>query len=221
MIQATADLDRVIVITLVSKVVMPVMVPTGQVFAHKLGVFASDDTAMLALLSSASHYWWAIDRSSTMKADLNYSPSDVFETLPLPNLTAEMRTVGARLDAFRRDLMLFRQAGLTATYNLVHDPFCTDAGITELRDIHRQIDKATVRAYGWTDLAATLGHDFHPTRQGTRYTVAPAPRQEILDRLLELNHARYAEEVHAGRSVGKGSRKRPATGPADGSSLLF
>ena len=48
--QAIAGLDRVIVITLVSKIVMPVMVPTGQVFAHKLVVFATDDTAMLALL---------------------------------------------------------------------------------------------------------------------------------------------------------------------------
>jgi antitoxin component of RelBE/YafQ-DinJ toxin-antitoxin module len=56
-------------------------------------------------------------------------------------------------------------------------------------DGHRQIDVATVRAYGWDDLANSLGHGFHDTHQGTRYTVASAPRQEILDRLLELNHA--------------------------------
>ena len=37
------------------------MVPTGQVFSHDLGVFAADDTGMLALLSSAPHYWWAIN----------------------------------------------------------------------------------------------------------------------------------------------------------------
>ncbi|MEU3166999.1 DNA methyltransferase [Streptosporangium sp. NPDC006930] len=52
---AIAGLRQVVVITLVSKVVMPVMVPTGQVFSHMLGVFATDDTAMLALLSSAPH----------------------------------------------------------------------------------------------------------------------------------------------------------------------
>jgi hypothetical protein len=216
-----SDLDRVIVITLVSKAVMPAMVPTGQVFAHKLGVFATDDTAMLAILSSAPHYWWAISRSSTMKADLNYSPSDVFETLPLPSLTTEMRILGDHLDTFRRNLMLSRQSGLTATYNLVHDSSRTDPDIAELRDIHRQIDEVTVRAYGWTDLAVTLGHSFHVTRQGTRYTVAPAPRQEILDRLLELNHARHAAEVEAGRYVRKGPHRRPASGPADGESPLF
>ena len=45
MIKAIAGLDRVIVITLVTaKSVMPVMVPTGQVFSHALGVFATDDT---------------------------------------------------------------------------------------------------------------------------------------------------------------------------------
>lgn len=196
---AIAGLDRVIVITLVSKVVMPMMVPTGQVFAHKLAVFASDDTAMLALLSSAEHYWWAISRSSTMKADLNYSPTDVFETLARPDLTTELRTLGDRLDTYRRSLMLDRQIGLTSTYNLVHDASCTAPDIAELRTIHRDIDYAVARAYGWDDLAApgALDHGHHDTRQGPRYTVGPVVRQEILDRLLELNHARYAAEQAA------------------------
>ena len=61
---ASPGLQRVIVITLVSKTVMPVLVPTGQVFSHMLGVFATDDTAMLALLSSAPHYWWAVTYAS-------------------------------------------------------------------------------------------------------------------------------------------------------------
>jgi hypothetical protein len=210
-LQAAIDgLDRVIVITLVSKVVMPVVVSTGQVFAHKLGVFATDDTGTLALLSSAPHYWWAISRSSTMKADLNYSPSDVFETLPRPEVTPDMRKIGDHLDTFRRELMLARQAGLTATYNLVHDHNCTDADIVELREIHRAIDESVVRAYGWDDLLATgLDHGFHDTRQGPRYTIGPVVRQEILDRLLELNHERYAAEVKAGLHD-KRTRKRSA-----------
>ena len=216
-----SKLNRVVVITLVSKVVMPVMVPTGQVFAHKLGVFATDDTGMLALLSSAPHYWWAISRSSTMKADLNYSPSDVFETLACPELTAEMRQLGSRLDAFRRELMLSRQAGLTTTYNLVHDPRCTDRDIAELREIHRAIDETVVQAYGWDDLiAAGLDHGFHKTRQGTRYTIGLAERQEILDRLLELNHQRYTAEDKMGLH-GKRTRKRPIKGPTKDPTLFL
>jgi hypothetical protein len=82
---------------------------------------------------------------------------------------------------------------------MVHDPACHDEDIAELREIHRLIDEAVVRAYGWDDLLAQgLDHGFHETRQGVRYTVGPIVRQEILDRLLELNHERYAEEVAAG-----------------------
>jgi hypothetical protein len=216
--QAINGLDRVIVITLVSKVVMPVIVPTGQVFSHVIGVFATNDTAMLALLSSSPHYWWTIERASTLETRIRYTPSDVFETFPLSVMIAEMRELGDHLDTFRRDLMLARQAGLTATYNLVHDPKCADADIAELRDIHRAIDEAVVRAYGWTDLLDSgLDHGFHDTRQGTRYTIGPVVRQEILDRLLELNHDRYAAEVKAG--LHKPRKKRPTAD--DGAMSLF
>ena len=97
--------------------------------------------------------------------------------------------------------MLARSAGLTNTYNLVHDPHCTDADIVELRKIHWRIDHAVARAYGWENLE--LDHGFHETRQGIRYTVGPMARQEILDRLLELNHDRYKVEVAAGLHVKK------------------
>ncbi|WP_328709794.1 Eco57I restriction-modification methylase domain-containing protein [Microbispora hainanensis] len=205
--KAIAELERVIVITLVSKVVMPVMVPTGQVFSHALGVFATDDTAMLALLSSAPHYWWARARASSMKADLRYTPSDVFETLPLPELTEEMRELGDRLDTYRRELMLARQAGLTATYNLVNDPACQDEDIVELRRIHRNIDAAVCRAYGWDDMLDKLDHGFHAVGgRETRYTVGPYAQREFVDLLLELNHARYAEEV----AKGLHDKKKPA-----------
>ncbi|OMI40260.1 Eco57I restriction-modification methylase domain-containing protein [Streptomyces sparsogenes] len=211
--RALADLKKCIVITLVSKAVMPVMIPTGSVFVHKLGIFASDDPAMLAILSSSPHYWWALDRSSTMKADLNYSPTDVFETLVRPNLTDRLRTVGTRLDEFRRELMIRRNIGLTATYNLVHDETCQDADIVELRRLHEEIDKATVEAYGWHDLldetgatppadptheAFPLDHGFHKTDQGVRYTIGLLARTEIIDRLRQLNHQAYADEVLLG-----------------------
>ncbi|MGH3626092.1 MAG: type IIL restriction-modification enzyme MmeI [Sciscionella sp.] len=100
--KAAHGLKQVIVMTLHTKTVMPVVVSTGQVFSHALGVFATDDTAMLALLSSAPHYWWAKSRGSSMKTDLRYTPSDVFETFPLPELTGEMCELGDRLDTFRR-----------------------------------------------------------------------------------------------------------------------
>jgi len=211
--KAIAGLDRAIVIARISKTVMPVMIPTGQVMNEKTVVFASDDSGMLATLSSAHHYWWAISYSSTMKADLNYSPSDVFETFPRPEITSEMQELGSQLDTFRRDLMLARQAGLTATYNLVHHQGCTDADIAGLRKIHQGIDEAVVRAYGWDDLlVAGLDHGFHETRQGLRYTIGATVRREILERLLELNHERHATEVSAGLHSKRGRQQASAEG---------
>ncbi|MDG4817508.1 SAM-dependent DNA methyltransferase [Micromonospora sp. WMMD956] len=213
--QAIAGLNRVVVLAQVSKTVLPLLVPTGQVFANKIVVFAVDDTAMLALLSSAPHYWWTTSRSSTMKADLSYSPSDVIATFALPELTAELRALGDRLDTYRRDVMLSRDAGLTATYNLVFDPGCQDDDIVELRRIHRDIDVATCRAYGWDDLVEEgLDHGFHKAGAYVRYTVGPAVQREILDRLLELNHERYAEEVAQGLHDKKKSGRKPPSGPA-------
>jgi len=45
-------------------------------------------------------------------------------------------------------------------------------------------------AYGWGDVE--LDHGFHTYRQMKRWTVSPAARVEILDRLLEENHRRAA-----------------------------
>ncbi|MEU8124667.1 DNA methyltransferase [Spirillospora sp. NPDC049024] len=213
--KAIDPLERVVVIALVSKTVMPVMVPTGQVFSHMLGVYATDDTGMLSLLSSAPHYWWTLSKASTLETRVRYTPSDVFETLPLPEVTSEMRGLGERLDGFRRDVMLARQAGLTKTYNLVHNPQCSDADIVELRGIHKAIDEAVCRAYGWDDLVSRLDHGHHNIGRETRYTVGHVMWREFVDRLLELNHGRYAAEVAAGLHDKRGG-KRPRAGEQDG-----
>lgn len=199
--RSIAGLERVVVLTRVSKTVMPVMVPTGQVISEAVVVFATEDTGMLALLSSAPHYWWAKTRASSMKADLRYTPSDVFETFPLPDLTDDLRGLGDELDTYRRDVMTSRNSGLTKTYNLVFDPACRDEDIEELRRIHREIDAAAIRAYGWEDRIDQVGgldHGFHKVGRETRYTIGPAAQREILDSLLELNHERYAEEKAQG-----------------------
>ncbi|WP_017975219.1 Eco57I restriction-modification methylase domain-containing protein [Actinopolyspora halophila] len=227
--QAIAGLDRVMVITLVSKTAMPVMVPTGQVFSHMLGVFATEDTAMLGLLSSAQHFWWAKTRSSTLETRIRYTPSDVFETFPLPELTQELRELGDELDRYRRDVMLSRDSGLTKAYNLVFDPECTDSGIAELRRIHREIDEATVRTYGWQDRIDAVGgldHGFHPVGRETRYTIGPAAQREILDSLLELNHERYQRELEHGlhdkkKGSAKKSTPRKSADPEDGQGTLL
>jgi hypothetical protein len=203
-----APLDRCIVITVTSRTVQPVTVPTGVVFAHKLVVFAYDDESHFGLLSSAIHREWAIARGSTMRTDPNYTSTDCFETFVQPDLTRGIGVLGGQLQAERSAVMLARQEGLTTTYNRVHDPNVTADEIVRLRELHLGLDRAVRDAYGWSDL--DLGYDFHATRIGTRFTLAPRARQEVLDRLLELNHKRYADEVRRGlhgKPKGKGRRK--------------
>ena len=194
--KAIADLDEVLVIALVSKTVMPVRVNTGQVFSHMLGVFATDSYAQQAILSSSVHQYWAITYGSTLETRTRYTPSDVFETFPRPKSTAELESVGRVLDAERREIMLRRELGLTKLYNLVNDSELKagiDTDADRMRAIHVELDKAVAAAYGWEDL--DLMHGFHSYRKVTRWTVSPAVRVEILDRLLEENHRRATAEA--------------------------
>jgi len=89
--------------------------------------------------------------------------------------------------------MLRRDLGLTKLYNLVNDPDVADSSdvdVARMRQIHVDLDHAVMAAYGWEDVP--LDHGFHTYRQMTRWTVSPAARVEILDRLLEENHRRAA-----------------------------
>jgi hypothetical protein len=196
--RAIAGLEEVLVIALVSKTVMPVRARTGQVFSHKLGVIATDSFAELAILSSSMHQLWAVKYGSTMRNDVNYSPSDVFLTFPRPGRIEPLHEIGKVLDAERREIMLRREIGLTKLYNLVNDPDIADSAdkdVARLRQIHVELDKAVMAAYGWEGVL--LDHGFHTYRRMTRWTIGPYARVEVFDRLLEENHKRAASQGEA------------------------
>ncbi len=196
-----SDQAHVLAIALVSKTVMPVRVPAAQVFSHALGVFVTDHFGDQAVLSSSLHQLWAITYGSGMRNDPRYTPSDVFETFPRPPSSETLNTIGRTLEEKRREIMLGRELGLTRLYNLVNDPALarsTDLDIARIREIHVELDRAVLHAYGWGDLP--LQHGFHEFRKMVRWTVAPASRVEILDRLLEENHRRARTEQPSNRA---------------------
>ena len=201
--KAVSDHGEVLVITLVSKTVMPLRVRTEQVFSNALGVFASDSYMLQSVLSSSLHQMWAIKNGSGMRGDPRYTPTDVFETFPRPHLTESseraLEAIGRTLDEERREIMLRRELGLTALYNKVNDPTLEDSAdpdVARLRVIHRELDEAVMAAYGWDDVP--LDHGFHTYRKMTRWTMSPAARVEVLDRLLALNHERAAAQDRKG-----------------------
>ncbi|MEV0300775.1 Eco57I restriction-modification methylase domain-containing protein [Streptomyces prasinus] len=219
---AISPLSRCIAITFSSATQMPVMVPTGSVFSHMVVVIPSEDFAQLGFRCSAVQYWWTTDRCSSLKSDLRYTPSDAARPLVQPVFTERLRASGYRLHYYRKEVMLRRKAGLTDTYNMLHNPDCQDADIVGLRQMHEEIDRATIEAYGWDDLLDdsgqtlpvdpshekfSLDHGFHETEQGIRYTIGLLARTEIIDRLRQLNHQAYADEVHLGLHKGVTEKK--------------
>ena len=219
---STIDLlQRVLIRARVSDTHAPVFVPKGWVYSEATVIFAFDDDFHFALMQSSIHEHWVRKYASTLKGDIRYSPSDVFDTFPFPqDPSSDAQSLGIVYHEHRRQLMLDRQEGLTATYNRFNDPDEADVDIERLRQLHTEMDQAVSAAYGWNDL--DLGHDFHKTPQGIRFTISEPARVEVLDRLLELNHQRYEEEVKAGlHDKGKGKRGRKKNTKQDDMPELF
>ena len=120
--KAIAELDDVLVLTRVSKTVMPLRVNNGQVFNERLVVFADRSYEFQAVMSSSMHWAWGVKYSTTMRLDPSYAPSGAFETFPRPQPTDRLAEIGRMLDTERREIMLRRDLGLTKLYNLVNDP---------------------------------------------------------------------------------------------------
>ena len=215
-----APLERVLVISRVSKTVQPVLVPTGQVLSEETVVFAYGDYFHFGVLTCGFHFRWALRFASTLGLGTRYTPSDVFETFPQPPHDDAIASAGRILDDCRSKLMVERELGLTDVYNLVHDPNGpSDERIRQLRYLHVRLDLAVRDAYGWSDLG--LGHGFHEVRgQGVRFTFSPEAADEALDRLLELNKEHYDAEVAAGLHKPAKKPKARKANPANQGSLL-
>ncbi|MGB7546507.1 MAG: DNA methyltransferase [Terracidiphilus sp.] len=186
------ELDQVLVVSLVTHHVALAFVPASSVFAHRLAVFAAPNNAWFGLLQSNFHEPWARSYSSSLETRINYSPSDCFETFPFPSSLDGIDLISECYHTRRREVMSERREGLTITYNHFHSPHEVSEDIANLRDLHIRVDHSVAAAYGWSDLE--LGHGFHETKQGIRFTISEAARCEVLDRLLALNHERYAQE---------------------------
>ena len=211
---AIRALHRVLACPVVSGNLNMAFLPNGMVYGHKLIVFVIPTNAGFGLMQSGIHDLWTRFLTSTMKDDLNYSPSDCFETFPFPEgfgTYHALEVAGEACYTFRADLMIRTELGLTKTYNRFHDPQEQDPDIQRLRDLHRAMDEAVLEAYGWSDLLPGLTYGFYPdfepaededgepAKVRLRYRWPNALREEVLGRLLDLNAQRAAEEAEARR----------------------
>jgi hypothetical protein len=183
----------------------------------KTVVIASDQASTLALLSSRTHNLFATGKGGRQGVgnDPVYQHTDCFNTFPFPQLLpSNLEALGERLDAFRKERIAAHEfLTMTGLYNALErlremengcdvppltaaERYVHEAGlISVLKEIHDEIDRETLKAYGWEDLI--------PALVGKPGATMPSPHkkpeqeqaeEELLTRLVALNQERSGEE---------------------------
>ncbi|WP_293752623.1 DNA methyltransferase [Limnohabitans sp. Rim8] len=168
-------------------------VPSNWIHTDGVVIFKKSLWSDFSILQSSIHEAWTARFSSTLGSAPRYIPTDCFETFPLPvGSLMSMNDIGKVFHAGRQEFLDEFQSGLTNFYRKFHNSNDFDKRLVELRNLQSQMDFSVMDAYGWGDII--LGHNFYDTKHGVRYTISEDARREILDRLLDLNHQRYAAE---------------------------
>jgi len=183
-----------IVMPVVSKYLMVLKVPSDWVFTNKFIIIEETRPDILLILSTSIADVWFRRYSGSLGQTMSVSISQAFSTFPLPKELIQASELTNMYIGFRNTFVETNKTGFTNFYNWLHNQ--REKSATEARGIIRDMDYIISSAYGWSDL--DLGHGFHETPQGVRYTISEAARREVLARLLQLNHERYEEEVRQG-----------------------
>lgn len=186
--------DACFVMPKVTKYVVALEAPTVWAFTNKVIVIEKDRPDLGVILNSAFFGLWIEEYSGTLGETLSVNMGAAVSTFSLPGYgVTEGEARYARMQAELRRHHSEMGGGVTAYLNALHIKDSSESNVDIARGLARDADRAVAQAYGWDDLE--LDHGFFDTKWGPRYTVGPIVREEILDRLLELNHQRHAEEL--------------------------
>ena len=176
---------------------------------------ASDDAAMLGVLSSRVHVAWALAAGGRLGVgnDPRYNKTRCFETFAFPDATTEqkakIRDLAERLDAHRkRQQAQHSELTMTGMYNVLEkqragevltakEQVINSLGLVSLmRELHDDLDRAVFAAYGWDDLAKQLvGLPGATTPLPDKSDAQAEAEEALLLRLVELNSQRTADEA--------------------------
>ncbi len=192
-------------------------IATGETSKHRTFVFLDttiapessivciglDTAEHLSTLQSSIHVTWALASGGTLEDRPRYNKTRCFETFPFPLSTANQReklaALGEELDALRKRVLAEHEhLTMTKLYNVLEavregreltkkeQQIYNDGLVGTLQSIHDDIDLWTARAYSWIDDDTTLED---PAAAFLR------DEQEVLQRLVDLNAARAADEA--------------------------
>ena len=204
--RALEDLDRVLVLPRVTPHLGLTFLSSKMIFSDALYIFPSDSFAIFGILQSRIHEIWARFFGSSLKDDLRYTNTDCFETFPFPcdwQSQTKIACAARTYFEFRASLMIQNDEGMTKTYNRFHDPDERSSHVKRLREFHRNMDRAVLDAYGWSDISTN--YDFlldyeideiesPKKKMPYRYRWPDDIRDQILGRLLDLNAQQAAQE---------------------------
>jgi hypothetical protein len=203
-------IKRALVISRIGNAFAFTWVPSSWVLNEKVVIFPFEEDGLFCLLQSQVHEHWARFFSTTLKDDLQYTPTKCFVGFPFPpnwRNDPNLEETGRAYYQFRSDLMKRQNQGLTTTYNCFHNPDDTVMDIVRLRTMHIAMDRAALDAYGWIDISTDCGffldyeineEEWGNKRKPWRYRWPDDVRDEVLARLLEVNAQRARDEAQTG-----------------------
>ena len=161
-----AKLDRVLVTAQVSKTGAFEFTSPNKILDAKLIVFCCDNFGIFTLLQSTIHNVWAWKYCTTMKTDLSYTPTAIFEKFPFPKKLSdsyqiEMDRIGKSYHRHRAKCMTEIHLGLTKTYTQLHNSQIPDPvgrlgwSASTAEEIQKQFGKETFNL--WKHLHNTPG----------------------------------------------------------------
>ena len=194
-----------IVITIHTKYFNPSSILGKFVFSHALAIFSSNEIYYYGYINSTIVQCWVEKNSSSIGFGIRFTPSDCYETLPLPrfaeSLKSELEKISESYKNLRNTIMEQKQISLSEMLNKFHSNINQDGIFLEIRSLIIKIDILVMRLYDWQDIE--LQHNFYtlqelPENDNIRFTISEPARLEILRRLAALNRERYQQEVEQG-----------------------
>ena len=181
----------------------------------------SDSASLLAILSSRLHIAWMLSLGGTLEDRPRYNKTRIFDPFPAadgrsssPEALNQLEGFGDRLDSFRKERLAEHDfLTMTALYNALERVRELENGcdvpplsakekdihgaglVSVMKDIHDDIDRAVLEAYGWADLIPALLGKPGATMPSPHKTPEQEEAEEtLLTRLVDLNKERVEEE---------------------------
>jgi hypothetical protein len=176
-------------------------------------MFALSGLEQAGVLFSRIHVVWSLAAGGTLEDRPRYNKAGCFETFPFPELSQDQKVtisaVSEKLDAHRKKQQQeYPKLKITDMYNVLEklraeEPLSDkekqvhEQGLVSiLKELHDDLDRAVFDAYDWSDLGDKLvGLPGATTPLADKSEAQAEAEEELLSRLVALNHQRAAEEA--------------------------